>query len=107
MPILCYKKKLKINDYEQTISFAFNCIYDDNYHLKLKDYNPDYFDSGDFDIKIDEALKKLDYDLILKYDQKNNDVRFMALLDYFNDNIPGLYSIKFESISRESIYYVN
>ena len=31
----------------------------------------------------------------------------MALLNYFNDNIPGLYSIKFESKNGDSIYYVN
>ena len=107
MPILCYKKKLKINDYKQKITFAFNCIYDDNYHLKLKEHYPDYFDSGDFNIKIDEAINKLTYNLILEYDKKNNGVRFMSLLNYFNDNIPGLYFIKFESNSSESIYYIN
>ena len=89
------------------MSFAFNCIYDENYHLKLKDYNPDYFDSGDYRLKLEEAINKLEYDLILKYDRKNNDVRHIALLNYFSDKLPGLYSIKFESISGDSIYYVS
>ena len=56
MPIICFKNKLKINNIEETISFAFNCIYDNNYHLNLKDYIPNYFDSGDFRIKIDNAI---------------------------------------------------
>lgn len=107
MPILCYKNKVKINNHEETLSFAFNCVYDDNYHLKLKEYTPDYFDSGDFRIKIDEAINNLNYDLLSKYEAKNNGVRFMALLDYFYENIPGLYSIKFESDHGDSIYYVN
>ena len=48
MPIICFREKIKIKHYEAIVSFAFNCIYDDNYHLKLRDYVPNYFDSGDF-----------------------------------------------------------
>lgn len=107
MPVLCYKHKIKIDEYEQKLSFAFNCTYDNECHLKLKDYTPNYFDSGDFRIKIDESINKLNYDILLEYERKNKGVRYLALLNYFNDNIPGLYSIKFESESGESIYYVD
>ena len=55
---------MRSNDFEEKISFAFNCIYDDNSHLKLKDYTPNYFDSSDFRIKIDQAIKKLNYDIL-------------------------------------------
>ena len=36
MPIICFKKDLVVDNYKDKISFAFNCVYDDNYHLKLK-----------------------------------------------------------------------
>lgn len=107
MPIICFKQKLKINNYEEIMSFAFNCVYDDYYHLKLKDHNPNYFDSGDYRIKIDEAINNLNINILSKYDKKNNGIRFMALLNYFYDTIPGLYSIKFESKYGDSIYYVS
>lgn len=107
MPIICFKKKIKINNYEESISFAFNCIYDENYHLKLKDYIPNHFDSGDFRIKIDDAINKLNYDILREYERKNGGVLHMAFLNYFYDNIPELYSLKFESEYGDSIYYVN
>ena len=107
MPILCFKKEIKIDNYKENISLAFNCFYDNNYHLKLKDYSPNYFDSGDFRIIIDKTINELNYDILRKYEHKNNDVRHMAILNYFCDNIPELYSIKFESKSGDSIYYVN
>ena len=107
MPIICFKKDLVIGDYKEKISFAFNCIYDDNYHLKLKNHTLNYFDSGDFNIKIEEALNKLNKDVLNMYDERNSGVLYMALLNYFSDTIPGLYSIKFESESGDSIYYVS
>jgi hypothetical protein len=107
MPIICFKNKIKINNFEETVSFAFNCIYDNNYHLKLKNYSPNYFDCGDFRIKIDEAINKLNYDILMKYEHKNGGILYMAFLNYFYDEIPSLYSIKFESTSGDSIYYVN
>ena len=58
MPIICFREKIKIKDYEETISFAFNCVYDDNFHLKLKDYVPNYFDCGDFRIKVEDTISK-------------------------------------------------
>ena len=106
MPILCFKKRLKINNYEEIISSAFNCFYDDNYHLKLNNTQKN-FDSGDFRIKIDKTINNLNNDLLLQYETKNNGVRYMALLNYFFDNIPELYSIKFESEQGDSIYYTN
>ena len=107
MPIICFKNRIKINDYEESISFAFNCVYDKNYHLKLKDFIPNYFDSGDFRIKIDDVINKLNYDVLKEYECKNNGVLHMALLNYFFDNLPELYSLKFESEYGDSIYYVN
>lgn len=107
MPIICFKKKIKIDDYEELISFAFNCVYDENYHLKLKDCITNYFDSGDFRIKIDDAINKLNYNILMEYDRKNGGVLLMALLNYFYDNIPELYSLKFESEYGDSIYYIN
>lgn len=107
MPVICFKKKIKIDDYEESISFAFNCIYDENYHLKLKDCISNYFDSGDFRIKIDNAISNLNYELLKEYDQKNGGVRFLGILNYFYDKIPELYSIKFEAEAGDSIYYVS
>jgi hypothetical protein len=107
MPIICFKKDIIIDDYKEKISFAFNCVYDDNFHLKLKDYTPNYFDSGDFNIKIDEAINKLNKEVLMQYDERNSGVLYMALLNYFYDTISGLYSIKFESESGDSIYYVS
>ena len=107
MPILCFKKEIKIDNYKENISLAFNCFYDNNYHLKLKNYNKYYFDSGDFRIKIENAINKLNYNILMEYDRKNSGVLYMAFLDYFYDNIPELYSLKFESEYGDSIYYVN
>ena len=107
MPIICFKNKLNINDYIEEISFAFVCNYDDNYHLKLQNHNPNYFDCGDFRIKIENAIKELDYNILKEYDNKNNDIRYLAILDYFHDKIPELYSLKFISESGDSIYYVS
>lgn len=107
MPILCFRRKLKIKDYEEIISFSFNCIYDDNYHLKLKDYKPNYFDSGDFRAKIDKVVDKLNFDLLTDYENKNGGALSLALLNYFYDNIPELYSIKIESNDGDSIYYID
>lgn len=107
MPIICFRKKVKIEDYEEIISFAFNCIYDANYHLKLKDYVPNYFDCGDFRIKIEDAINKFTKDLLMEYDKKNGGVLCMAILNYFYDKIPELYSIKFEAESGDSIFYVS
>ena len=107
MPIICFKKNLVVDNYKEKMSFAFNCIHDDNYHLKLKNNIPNYFDSGDFNIKIEEAINKLNKELLMKYDKRNGGVLYMALLNYFYDTIPGLYSIKFESESGDTIYYVS
>lgn len=107
MPIICFREKIKVDSFEETLSFAFNCVYDDNYHLKLKDYVPNHFDSGDFRNKIEDAINKLTYDLLMEYDRKNGGVLCMGILNYFYDNIPELYSIKFEAKSGDSIFYVS
>ena len=70
MPIICYKNKLKIDNYEENISTSFNCEYDDDNHLKLKNNTSNYFDSGDFRIKIEDAIKKLDRNILNEYDKK-------------------------------------
>lgn len=107
MPIICFTKDLVIDDYKEKVSYAFNCIYDDDYHLKLKDYTLNYFDSGDFNIKIEESISKLNKEVLKQYDERNSGILYMSLLNYFYDTIPGLYSIKFESESGDSIYYVS
>jgi len=107
MAIICYRKNIKVNQYEETISFAFNCIYDNNYHLKLKDCNSNNFDSGDFRTKLDDAISKLNSSIINNYIQKNNGVQYLGLLNYFCDEVHGLYSIKFESENGDSIYYAD
>ena len=105
MPVLCYNNKIKIDGYEENISIAFNCEYDDENHLKLKNYTPNNFDSGDFRLKIDETAKKFSKELLKKYDEKNNGVLYLAILNYFLDEIPSIYSMKFESFDGCSIYY--
>ena len=106
MPILCFRNKIKVNDYEETISFAFNCYYDNDNHLKIKDLD-EHFDSGDMRIKINEVINKLTYETLMEYDKKNKGVLHLALLNYFYDNIPELYSMKIESNSGDSIYYID
>lgn len=105
MPIITYKNKLKFKNYEQNICISFDCIYDKNNHLCIKDYKPSYFDSGDFRIKTDEAIKNFSNKTLEKYEKKNNGVFFLAILNYFLDEIPSIYSIKFESDTSEDIYY--
>ena len=104
MPVICYKNKIKINQYVENISIAFICEYDINNHLKIKNSN-NYFDSGDYRIKIEDLIKKLNIDILEEYDSKNNGIRYLAILNYFLDNIPDIYSIKFESEDGDSIYY--
>lgn len=106
MPVIIYKKRVKIIG--ETLSFAFDCEYDKNtYALKIKNYSPNYFDSGDFRIKIEDAIKNLTIEKLKEYVNKNHDVYYLGILDYFNIQIPGLYSIKFESEYDESIYYTS
>lgn len=107
MPIIAYKTEINVKGYAENICVAFNCEYDQNKLLKLKDYEPNNFDSGDFRIKIGEISEKLSQDVLKQYENKNDGVRFLAILNYFIDNIPSLYSIKFESNSGISIYYAS
>jgi len=107
MPVLCYNNKIKIDGYEENISIAFNCEYDDENHLKLKNYTPNNFDSGDFRIKIEEAIKKFNKEALDRYNKNNNGILYLAILNYFLDEIPSIYSIKFISQSGESIYYAD
>ena len=57
MPIITYKKKLNINSIDYKLTFAFKCCYDNEKHLYLKDYEQSYFDSVDFNIKIEMSGK--------------------------------------------------
>ncbi|MFA6777855.1 MAG: hypothetical protein WCR80_05440 [Bacilli bacterium] len=38
---------------------------------------------------------------------KNNNIYYLAVLNYFINEIPSLYSIKFESDTSESIFYAD
>jgi len=105
LPIIVYKKEIQVDDYKENIHIAFDCGYDEFGHLYLKNYEPNYFDSGDFRLKIDETAKKFSKELLKKYDEKNNGVLYLAILNYFLDEIPSIYSIKFESFDGCSIYY--
>lgn len=107
MPVLCYRKKLKIDTYEENLSFAFNCAYDDDYFIVLKDCVPNDFESCNIRISIDEATDKLNNDILMEYTNKNGGIRYLAILNYFYDHLPGLYSIKYESSQGDSIYYVS
>jgi len=43
----------------------------------------------------------------MEYVCKNGGVLCMEILNYFYDNIPQLYSIKFEAKSGDSIFYAS
>ncbi len=105
MPMLIYKEKLNNDFHNEEVHLAFNCKYTKNGSLKLKDYEPNYFDSGDFRIKVKEVIHNLNVLTFKKYKSQNNGIYYLALLNYFVDQIPSLYSIKFVSNTSESIYY--
>ena len=102
MPVVVYKKELKVHDEILNISIAFNTK-QTNFGLELKDYEPKYFDSGDFRIKIDELCNNFTGEVLDKY--MENPIYFMGIVKYFYDNLPSIFSIKFESNSSETIYY--
>ncbi len=105
MPMIMYKEKIKYNSTNDNITIAFDCEYDDDYHLKLKNFEPNYFDSGDYRIKIEKVARKFDSKIMEQYRKKCHGVDFLAISKYFIDEIPAIYSIKFESVDSESIYY--
>ena len=105
MPMIAFKNKLKHGKSEERICISFNCEYENNGLLKLKNFYPSDFDSGDFRFNIEEAINKFDSIKQEEYENKNNGVYSLAVLNYFLDEIPSIYSIKFESDSSESIYY--
>lgn len=107
MPIIAFKEKLKHGLKEENICIAFNCEYNPEGCLQLKDYQPNQFDFGDFEIYIKAAIKKLNPNVVKKYEEKNNGIYCLAILNYFVDEIPGIYSIKFESDSSTSIFYAD
>lgn len=69
---MCFKKNIKLDSYEENISFAFNCSYDENLHLH--DSFNNHFDSGDIRIKIDEAVEYLTKEKLLEFEKKNNGI---------------------------------
>ena len=101
MPVIIYKQKLKDED----LYFAFDCAYHENGSLYLKNIEPKYFDSGDFYLKIKNAVNNFNNEILEKYMKSNNGVYYLAILNYFLDEIPSIYSIKFVSEKSESIYY--
>ena len=101
MPVIIYKEKLKNED----LYFAFDCAYHKKGGLYLKNTDSNYFDSGDFRIKIKGAIDKFDDEILEKYMKSNKGVYYLAILNYFLDEIPSIYSIKFSSNTSESIYY--
>jgi len=102
MPIIVYKKKIEINNRVENISIAFNTKQTEH-GLVLKDFEPNYFDSGDFRIKIDELCNNFKGDVLNKY--LENKIYCLGIVRYFYDNMPCIFSIKFESENDETIYY--
>lgn len=107
MPVIIYKQRLKHKDVEENISIAFDCKYSEEGGLKLKNFNPDYFDCGDFGIKIEEAIKKFNEDIFEEYKKRNKGIYCLAIVNYLIDEIPGIYSVKFEGKNDETIYYAD
>ena len=107
MPIIAYKEKFNHGADKEHICLAFNCVYTDTGFLKLKDYQPDYFSGIDVRIKIKKAINKFTPNIQKEYLDKNQGVYCLGVLDYFVDEIPSIYSIRFESDSSESIYYAD
>ena len=101
MPVIIYKTRINGDE----LDIAFDCKYNKNNALKLKNHKPNYFDSGDFRIKVEEASKKLNENILNEYIDKNHGVYCLAILNYFLDEIPSIYSIKFKHCESESIYY--
>ena len=102
MPVIVYKKKLEVNGNIENISIAFNTKQTES-GLVLKDYEPNYFDSGDFRLKIDELCNNFKGDILNKY--LENKIYCLGIVKYFYDNLPCIFSIKFESDNDETIYY--
>jgi len=107
MPVIVYKQELKFDNITEKVHIAFDCEYTSYGSLKIKNFEPDYFDSGDFRIKIEEVIKKFDVEILNKYLKKNNDVYYLAILNYFVNEIPSIYSIKFVNENDETIYYAS
>ena len=61
MPIIAYKEQIKHGNAQEKICLAFNCEYEESGFLRIKNYQPNYFDSGDFRIKIEEAIKRFNH----------------------------------------------
>lgn len=105
MPIIAFKNKIKHGKSEEKITIAFNCEYENGNLLMLKNYFPNDFDCGDFRNKIEESIKRFNSKVQEEYENRNNGIYYLAVLNYFLDEIPSIYSIKFESENSESIYY--
>lgn len=101
MPVIIYKEKLR----DEVLYFAFDCAYHENGGLYLKNMEHCYFDSGDFSIKIKDAINNFNNEILEKYMNANKRIYYLAILNYFLDEIPSIYSIKFVSETDESIYY--
>lgn len=110
MPIIVYNNKLKNHikkDRTENISFAFDCAYNEKNYLTLKNFEPNYFDFDSWKFKIEEAIAKFDEKLQKEYEEKNEGVYYLGVLDYFSTEIPSLYSLKFIDEIGETIYYTN
>lgn len=98
MPMIVFKDKLN----DQNVDIAFDCKYSKG-SLIVK--SGEDFDCGTYKTKIKEAISDFNNELFEDYKAHNNDIACLAILNYFTDKIPELYSIKFEDNSEESIYY--
>lgn len=101
MPIIVFKDKLN----DQKIDIAFNCEYEDG-SLVLES-SEEHFDCGTYKTKIKEAIDNFSDELFEDYKAHNDDIACLAILDYFTDKIPDIYSIKFIDDEEESVYYTD
>lgn len=109
MAMLSFKENFRGDQ----ITFTFDCEYVEiqnskygkSLNLQLKNTSDNYFDSGDFRIKIQEAISNLTEANLKNYEDKYIGIRYIAIAQYFLKAIPSIFSVKFESATSESVYY--
>lgn len=107
MPIISFKKKF--NNFtpikEDTFIINFNLKYTKKGSLKFKGIiSSNYFDSGDYNLLLDEVLNNFNDSVFKKYD---NGVFILSICKYLVDNVKNIYSICYESNDCTDIYYRN
>ena len=63
-------KKLYKKNRIENICLAFDCEYNENNYLILKNFEPNYFDFDSWKLKIDEVIARFDENLQKEYNEK-------------------------------------